>query len=79
MRIPIRVPDLGVSDGIRITAWLIDVGDEVLSGDRLVELLVPGITFDVSAETNGTFSQKSKSLNAIVSTGDTLGWIESED
>ena len=77
MSSPIRVPDLGVNDGIRLTAWLVEVGDAVLRGDRLVELLIPGVTFDVSAETDGTLIGKTQPLNAVVAVGDTLGWIDS--
>ena len=47
---PLVVPDLAAgSRPVRVTAWLVEPGESVCEGDRLVELLVPGMTFDVAS------------------------------
>ena len=45
---PIIVPELRTGDEtVRVSVWLVDVGQTLVAGDRVVELLAPGITFDV--------------------------------
>lgn len=76
-RIPILVPDLGTEqETLRISAWLVEPGQAVVVGDRLVELLIPGITYDISAPQNGELVSIVRHVDAIVSTGDVIGWLE---
>jgi len=80
MATPIVLPDLGTGDEeVRVSCWLVDPGDEVETGDRVVEVLIKGITFDVSAPVSGILSKIEKSLDARIVTGDILGWIEEND
>ena len=75
-RVPIPLPDLGTAgEPVRVCCWLVEAGEDVDIGDRLVEVLVRGITFDVASPVTGTIVGIEKSLNAVVSTGDVLGWI----
>ena len=75
-RIPITVPDLGTdTESIRISAWLVDVGQTVIAGDRVVEVLIPGITFDIEAAQTGELVEIAKPVDAVVIPGDILGWI----
>ena len=77
MSIPIRLPNLGSSDeSIRISCWLVDSGDFVEEGDRLVEVLMPGTTFDVQAPAPGIVGRIERTVDAVVAVGDVLGWIE---
>jgi pyruvate/2-oxoglutarate dehydrogenase complex dihydrolipoamide acyltransferase (E2) component len=77
MRIPIVVPDLkSESEPIRVSGWLVDEGDLVLAGDLVVEVLLPGITFDVTAEATGRLIEISKLVDAEIRIGEILGWIE---
>jgi pyruvate/2-oxoglutarate dehydrogenase complex dihydrolipoamide acyltransferase (E2) component len=77
MVVPIVLPELGVRDGAaRISCWLVDLGDHVDAGDRIVEVLVPGITFDVNSPAAGVVTRIDKQFESTVKTGDILGWIE---
>jgi pyruvate/2-oxoglutarate dehydrogenase complex dihydrolipoamide acyltransferase (E2) component len=79
MLVPILLPELGVRDGsVRISCWLVDLGDRVEAGDRIVEVLVPGITYDVQAPAAGVLARIDKPLESIAKTGEALGWIEPE-
>ena len=77
----IVLPDLGAGadeSNVRISAWLAEPGEMILQGDRIVELLIPGMTFDVPAPVSGRLTRIDKFLDAAVSAGDVLGWIEPE-
>jgi len=80
MRIPVILPELGAGDEeMRVSCWLVDLGDEIAAGDRIVEILIDGVTFDLAAERSGTLARIEKPLDSVVRTGDTLGWIEAEE
>lgn len=78
-RYPITLPDLGTSgEPVRISAWLIDLGQSVIAGDRVVEVLIPGITFDLEADKTGELVEICRAVDAIVEPGEILGWIACE-
>jgi len=80
MRTPLVLPELGAGDEeLRVSCWLVDLGDAVGEGDRVVEILLDGVTFDVTAEKSGKITRIEKSLESVVRAGDVLGWIETED
>lgn len=77
MRTPILVPEVGAGPApIRVSCWLVEPGDAVEQGDRLVELLLPTVTFDVSAPVAGVLSYVEKAFDAVTEPGEVLGWIE---
>ena len=77
MQTPILLPELGVDDEIvRVNCWLVELGDRIESGDRVVEVLVRGITFDVAAPHAGVLTKVEKRLDEAIQKGDILGWIE---
>jgi pyruvate dehydrogenase E2 component (dihydrolipoamide acetyltransferase) len=79
MRIAVILPELGAGeDELRVSCWLVDLGDVVEAGDRIVEILCDGVTFDVIAEQSGTVNRIEKPLESVVRAGDVLGWIETE-
>jgi pyruvate/2-oxoglutarate dehydrogenase complex dihydrolipoamide acyltransferase (E2) component len=79
MRTSLKLPDLGVGDEeLRVSCWLVDLGDAIDEGDRVIEILMDGITFDVLAESSGTLTRIERPLDAVVRTGDVLGWLESD-
>ena len=80
MTIPIRLPNLGSGDeNVRVSCWLVDIGDTVEAGDRLVEVLLPGMTFDVPAPESGVVTRIERSFDDIVAEGDILGWIKASN
>ena len=80
MRHAIQLPELGLEDkAARISGWLVDVDDVVVAGDVVAEVLLPGITFDVAATHSGKLVQIERPMDAIVATGDVLGWIDAND
>jgi pyruvate/2-oxoglutarate dehydrogenase complex dihydrolipoamide acyltransferase (E2) component len=77
MRSPVILPDLGAGDEeLRVSCWLVDLGDAVDAGDRIVEILLDGMTFDVTAEQSGLVTRIERHLDSVVRSGDVLGWIE---
>ena len=74
---PIRLPELNV-DGqtIRVCTWLSELGEEVIAGDMVVEVLVKGMTFDVEAPVSGKLRRINCFEDDVAVTGDVLGWIE---
>ena len=77
---PIELPDLGAGDEtVCVSCWLVEIGEMVIVGDRVVEVLIKGITFDVAAPVSGILSRIEKSLDTRIVPGDILGWIESDN
>lgn len=77
MRVPIVVPDLGSgNESHRVSGWLVDEGDWVVAGDLVVEVLIPGITFDIAAESTGRLVEISLAIDTEIHAGDILGWLD---
>ncbi len=75
----IPCPDLGSSEPLRVSGWLVDLGETVRAGDRLVELLLPGVTYDVAAPVTGRLVAVAAATNSTVRPGDPLGTIEVDE
>lgn len=76
---PITLPDLGEEKHpIRVSTWLTQIGEEVVEGEPVVEVLMNGITFDIEASDTGRLRRISHFENDVVAAGDSLGWIESD-
>ena len=77
MEIPVVVPDCGTEDEpIWVSAWLVDPGTPVTAGERILELRIPGITFDVPAPIDGVLKRFTKGPGRPVTVGETVGWVE---
>ncbi len=77
--IEVRTPDLGSAEPVQVSAWLVNVGETVLEGDRLVELLLPGVTYDVPSPVTGRLVEAAVPLNASVVAGDLLARIDTNE
>jgi pyruvate/2-oxoglutarate dehydrogenase complex dihydrolipoamide acyltransferase (E2) component len=77
MRMPILLPDLGAAP-VRLSLWFAVPGDLVFEGDRLVEVVVAGATFDVSAPATGRLSERHAWPRDLLAPGQVLGVMESE-
>jgi pyruvate/2-oxoglutarate dehydrogenase complex dihydrolipoamide acyltransferase (E2) component len=76
MPTPIVIPELGADElPVTISSWLVDPGENVEPGDRLVELLVAGMTFDVAAADSGVLQTVARDVNSRVQPGEIVGWI----
>jgi pyruvate/2-oxoglutarate dehydrogenase complex dihydrolipoamide acyltransferase (E2) component len=78
MRAPIILPDLGAARA-SLSVWFADPGEFVYEGDRLVEILVNGATFDVSAPATGRLTEKCAFPDDPVDVGQVLGVLDAED
>jgi pyruvate/2-oxoglutarate dehydrogenase complex dihydrolipoamide acyltransferase (E2) component len=78
MQTPIILPDLG-ADVIRLSVWFVDPGDRVYEGDRVVEVLSNGATFDVASPVTGRFIEKKAHADDPLVPGQLLGIVEVED
>jgi len=78
MPVEIRLPELGVAP-VRLSVWYADVGEEVFEGDRLVEVLVDGATFDVPAPATGRLVEKRAVVDEPLRTDQVLGLLFIED
>jgi pyruvate/2-oxoglutarate dehydrogenase complex dihydrolipoamide acyltransferase (E2) component len=75
MRAPVVLPELGATD-VRVSAWFAEPGDFVYAGDRLVEVLLAGATFDVAAPATGRLAERTALPHDRVRTGQVLGEID---
>lgn len=73
----IQLPDLGLGFA-RLSLWLVDAGDRVFEGDRVVEILVNGATFDVAAPASGRLREKLALPDDPIKPGQALGVLDLE-
>jgi pyruvate/2-oxoglutarate dehydrogenase complex dihydrolipoamide acyltransferase (E2) component len=75
---PVVLPDLG--DGqVTLSHWYAEVGEPVLAGERVVELLLDHATFEMVAPVSGILVKIQAFPRDRVVPGQTLGFIgESE-
>jgi pyruvate/2-oxoglutarate dehydrogenase complex dihydrolipoamide acyltransferase (E2) component len=77
--LPILVPELGNGDlAVRLGCWLVDVGDEIIQGDRLAELILPGTVFELTATASGRLTRIERANGATVECGTVLGMFTPE-
>jgi pyruvate/2-oxoglutarate dehydrogenase complex dihydrolipoamide acyltransferase (E2) component len=75
MRTEIRLPELGAAPAV-LSVWFADPGDAVFEGDRLVEVLVGGATFDVPSPATGRLAEQWALPDDPLSPGQVLGVVE---
>lgn len=71
--VPITLPDVG-GDAV-LSVWYVRPGEPVYEGDRVAEVLLPGVTVDVHAPAAGTLAGRAALPGDRVRPGDTLGTI----
>ena len=75
MRVPVRVPSLGLDEPIRLSLWLVAPGESVLQGERIVELLCGPVVVDLPAPASGTLEQILVPEDHPVRQGQVLGFL----
>jgi pyruvate/2-oxoglutarate dehydrogenase complex dihydrolipoamide acyltransferase (E2) component len=72
--VPITLPELGAPQPV-LSIWYVTEGERVYEGDRVVEVLIPGASFDVPAPATGVFVERLARPNERLFTGQVLGSI----
>lgn len=75
--VQIVVPELG-HDYIRLSAWLVEVGEAVQAGERIAELRIPGAAIGVLAPIDGRLSSRLASVNQELRPGQVIGELAPE-
>ncbi|MCH8047293.1 MAG: biotin/lipoyl-binding protein [Planctomycetes bacterium] len=79
-RTPLKLPELGMGEiPITVSLWLVEPGERVIEGDRVVEILAGAATVDLPAPTSGVLVEVLVDEDDRVKAGQTLGYIEPED
>jgi pyruvate/2-oxoglutarate dehydrogenase complex dihydrolipoamide acyltransferase (E2) component len=77
MRTPIVLPDLGAAPVV-LSLWFAGVGDTVFEGERVVEVLAAGATFDVSAPATGKLVERLAWPRDLLQPDQVLGVLDCE-
>lgn len=78
MRTPVLLPELGAAP-VRLSLWYCSPGETVFAGDRLVEVVVAGATFDVAAPASGVLVERLAWPRDVLLPGQVLGVVESDN
>ncbi len=78
MRTEVRLPELGAQPVV-LSVWFAEAGEEVFEGERLVEVLAGGATFDVAAPATGRLAVKRALVGDALRPGQVLGEIEADE
>lgn len=70
--IPLMVPDIGDSDKIDLVQWNVQVGDSVVEGQELCDLVTDKASFPLECPKNGTILRIEKPAGSHVRVGETL-------
>ena len=71
------MPEIGAEQhAVEMSVWLAQPGDAVMVGDRVAEVLINGVTFDITTDSSGSIAKIDAVPGDIVRPGMTLGWIE---
>ena len=65
-------------DAATLQQWLVGVGDEVYSGERIAEVILPGVLVSVAAPCSGRLVEIVTGPAGRVRPGQVLGWIAPE-
>ncbi|MCH8923955.1 MAG: biotin/lipoyl-binding protein [Planctomycetes bacterium] len=78
-RTPLTLPDLDMGEiPITVSLWLVEPGERVIEGDRVVEILAGAATVDLPAPTSGVLVEVLVDEDDRVKVGQTLGYITPE-
>ena len=75
MSVPITLPDLG-ADSVVFSLWHVGPGERVYEGDRVAEVLIPGVVFDVPAPATGVVREQVTRPRDRLIAGQVLGTID---
>jgi pyruvate/2-oxoglutarate dehydrogenase complex dihydrolipoamide acyltransferase (E2) component len=77
MLTPVTIPNVGAAGlPLRVSAWFVEPGDEIDAGEQLVEVLLSGVTCDITSPVSGRLARIERDLDAEISEGDVVAWID---
>lgn len=79
--VDVVVPDLGLAAGddrLLVNCWLANVGDQIVEGDRLVELAWNDVTIDLPSPASGKLTRIVCGVDDNVRVGGVLARIRVE-
>jgi len=76
-RVPLQMPnlDLGTTD-LTACSWYAAIGDRIVEGDRLLEVLAGEATVDLAAPATGVLVERLVEIDDRLHTGQVLAIIE---
>ena len=75
--VPVTVPDVGAAaDELQFAQWLVDEGSTVNAGDRIAELMLPGVLISLAAPIDGVLARIAVAGRTRVTAGQVLAWID---
>ena len=77
MRTLVLLPDIGAAP-VRLSLWFAEAGETVFAGDRLVEVVANGATFDVPAPATGSLVERHAWPRDLLTPGQVLGVVDAE-
>lgn len=72
----LKTPDLGDTEKIELVRWLRKVGDSVVKGDEMIELVTDKAAFPVESPYSGTLKKIIMEEGSVVKKGDILGIMD---
>ncbi|MBX7167160.1 MAG: hypothetical protein K1X74_12595 [Pirellulales bacterium] len=80
MRCPVVMPDLGLGhEPVTASVWLVELGQLVHEGDRLLEVLGESVTVDLPAPARGRLSEMLVEADDPLHAGQILGFIATDE
>lgn len=80
MKIELRLPNLDLpSATITATCWHAQVGQRVIEGDRLLEVLAGDAIVDLPAPASGRLIERTVQADDVLHAGQILAIIEADD
>jgi pyruvate dehydrogenase E2 component (dihydrolipoamide acetyltransferase) len=79
-RVAIEIPKIGlVMDTVRVTRWLKDVGEAVVSGETLLEVETEKSLVEIEATVNGRLDQILVPVGQETKVGEQVAWVDAAD
>jgi 2-oxoglutarate dehydrogenase E2 component (dihydrolipoamide succinyltransferase) len=77
-RLTLTLPELGAGEmPVTASLWLVEQGDEVSAGDRLLEVCFGAVSVDLPAPASGVLVEMLVAEDDVLQVGQELGVIES--
>jgi pyruvate/2-oxoglutarate dehydrogenase complex dihydrolipoamide acyltransferase (E2) component len=76
----ITVPDLDLpSLPVKLTAWLCGIGDRVVEGDRVAEIVCGPAMVDLESPATGILAEQLAAVDDVLAIGQTIGIVASRE